>query len=380
MTQALKGLSCHDLVSRVKMFNKMKNNNGTMVLDKDTEDMVQINTPLAGVRDIVEMSLNLLTAVWRIPKIKYIGEGEGGLNASSKEQMRSFYDYILSQQEKVFTQPMEKVFKIFQLNAGKEINDAISFTYPSLVEMDDKERADLNKEQADRDAIYLSNGVLSQEEVRKRLSMDKNSEYSMIDVDDIPEVEANPLTDVDKVEKDETDRNAMDMALDFNEANVERKQGRFFKWLHNKDISPEQKIAKYSVQGTQIVDKNGEPVVVYHTKKKGEDKKWCFYCTEDSKIADSYKRNEEYETIVGYINAQNVIEFDFEGKSFNQYKDGRKTDEIVLDVLKEGKYDCIKFSNILDIGPRAIKDIGKLKPTTEYVIFDPLKFKGFKKQ
>lgn len=236
MTQALKGLSCHDLVSRVKMFNKMKNNNGTMVLDKDTEDMVQINTPLAGVRDIVEMSLNLLTAVWRIPKIKYIGEGEGGLNASSKEQMRSFYDYILSQQEKVFTQPMEKVCKIFQLNAGKEINDAISFTYPSLVEMDDKERADLNKEQADRDAIYLSNGVLSQEEVRKRLSMDKNSEYSMIDVDDIPEMEANPLTDVDKVEKDETDRNAMDMAIDkIEEQNITTEESKksFLKKIGN---------------------------------------------------------------------------------------------------------------------------------------------------
>ena len=219
MTQALKGLSCKDLVSRVKMFNKMKNNNGTMVLDKDTEDMVQINTPLAGVRDIVEMSLNLLTAVWRIPKIKYIGEGEGGLNASSKEQMRSFYDYILSQQEKILTNPMEKVCKIFQLNAGKEINEAISFEFPSLVEMDDKEKADLNKEQADRDAIYLNSGVLSQEEVRKRLSLDKNSEYSMIDVDDVPEPQPEPLEEVDggKKDREQPDKNvksANDMAMD----------------------------------------------------------------------------------------------------------------------------------------------------------------------
>lgn len=193
MTQALQGGSCNDLVSRVKLFNKLKTNNGTMVLNKDTEDMMQINTPLSGVRDIVEMSLNLLTAVWRIPKIKYLGEGEGGLNASSKEQMRSYYDYIMSQKEKLFTQPLETVLKIFQLNLGWDINPAIGFKFPVLWDMDDSERASLNKQQADRDALYLSNGVLSQEEVRRRLSMDRNSDYAMIDVDDVPEPQANPL-------------------------------------------------------------------------------------------------------------------------------------------------------------------------------------------
>lgn len=214
MTQALQGNSCSDLISRVKMFNRFKNNNGTMVLDKETEDMMQINTPLSGVRDIVDMSLSLLTAVWRIPKIKYLGEGEGGLNASSKEQMRSFYDYIMSQKEKLFTQPLETVLKIFQLNKGKDINPAIGFKYPAMWDMDDSEKAQLNKQQADRDAIYLSNGVLSQEEVRRRLSLDRNSEYTMIDVDDVPEPQAEPLKDVDEEEENETVKKAMDMAID----------------------------------------------------------------------------------------------------------------------------------------------------------------------
>lgn len=217
MTQALQGGSCNDLVSRVKLFNKLKTNNGTMVLNKDTEDMMQINTPLSGVRDIVEMSLNLLTAVWRIPKIKYLGEGEGGLNASSKEQMRSYYDYIMSQKEKLFTQPLETVLKIFQLNLGWDINPAIGFKFPVLWDMDDSERASLNKQQADRDALYLSNGVLSQEEVRRRLSMDRNSDYAMIDVDDVPEPQEQPLPEVDKEEQNEVDKKAMDSKIAMDE-------------------------------------------------------------------------------------------------------------------------------------------------------------------
>ena len=187
MSQVLAGESCNDLVKRVKMFNKMKSNNGTLVVDKEQEDIMQINTPLGGVRDIVDMSLSLLTAVWRIPKIKYIGEGEGGLNASSKEQMRSFYDFILSQKEKMFTGPMEKVLKILQLNMGKDINESIGFEFPSLVEMDDAEIAQLNKMKADTAVQLINAGVVSQEEVRQNLSMDKHSGFSMIDVDDVPE-------------------------------------------------------------------------------------------------------------------------------------------------------------------------------------------------
>lgn len=200
MSQVLAGESCNDLVKRVRMFNKMKSNNGTLVVDKEQEDIMQINTPLSGVRDIVEMSLNLLTAVWRIPKIKYIGEGEGGLNASSKEQMRSFYDFILSQKEKMFTQPMETVLKILQLNMGKEVNPAIGFEFPSLVEMDDSEIASLNKMKADTAVSLINAGVVSQEEVRQNLSMDKHSGFSMIDVDDVPEQPEEPEKEIVDVE------------------------------------------------------------------------------------------------------------------------------------------------------------------------------------
>ena len=206
MAQVLQGASTSDLVKRAKLFNRMKHNSGVMLLDKESEDMVQLNTPLGGVRDIVEMSLNLLTAVWRIPKIKYLGEGESGLNASSKEQMRSFYDFILSQKEKGVTQMMETVLKIFQLNLGLDINEALGFKFPSLVEMDETDRANLNKMQADRDNIYLTNGVLSQEEVRQRLSMDKNSGYSMIDTDEVPEIPEEPLKDDKEVVNNEVDR------------------------------------------------------------------------------------------------------------------------------------------------------------------------------
>lgn len=203
-----------DIITRMKAFNKFKTNNGTFVLDKETEQMMQLNTPLSGVKDIVEMSLNVLTAIWHIPKIKYIGEGEGGLNASSQEQMRSYYDYIHSLQEKVFTNPFDKIIKILQLNRGLEPDEKLMFKFPTLWDMDEQERAQLNKTLADRAAIYIANGVISQEEERRRLSLDRNSGYSDIDVDDLPEVQEQPLENTDEEEQDEEDRQAMDMSMD----------------------------------------------------------------------------------------------------------------------------------------------------------------------
>lgn len=203
-----------DLIKRMKMFNKMKNNNGTFVYNKETEELSQINTPLSGVRDIVDMSLNLLTAIWRIPKIRYIGEGEGGLNASSAEQMRSYYDYINAMQEKVLTTPYETILKILQLNLGLKPDEKLLFKFPTLWDMDEKERADLNKTKADTMATYLANGIISQEEARRSLSMDRNSGFTMIDAEDVPEPVEEPLKDVDKNEQDEEDRQAMDMAID----------------------------------------------------------------------------------------------------------------------------------------------------------------------
>ncbi|MGN1091955.1 MAG: hypothetical protein ACI4RJ_05670 [Alphaproteobacteria bacterium] len=72
----------------------------------------------------------------------------------------------------------------------------------------------MNKIQADRDAVYLANGVISQEKVRQRLSLDRYSGYTMIDVDDVPSPQQQPLENTDKEEQDEDDRQAMDVAMD----------------------------------------------------------------------------------------------------------------------------------------------------------------------
>ncbi|MBS4773121.1 MAG: DUF1073 domain-containing protein [Proteobacteria bacterium] len=211
MSAFLSGGGCKDLTERVKYFNAQRNNDGTALLDKETEQMEQINTPLSGVTDIVSMSLDLAPVILGISKDKYFGDLPKGLNASSEGTNRIYYDKIQSLNEKISYDNVEKIIKILQLNRFGEIDDNISFQFAPLWEMDERERAEINKIHADTAAVYVDRGCLSQEEVRGSLADNPDSGYSNIDVDDVPETDN--FADVDLEDKDEAG-SVFDEALD----------------------------------------------------------------------------------------------------------------------------------------------------------------------
>lgn len=209
--QVISGGDCNSLTQRVKYFNAQRNNDGTALIDKELEDMVQINTPLSGVTDIVSMSLDLAPVILGISKDKYFGDLPKGLNASSEGTNRIYYDKIQSLNEKISCDNVEKVIKILQLNRYGKIDDNISFQFAPLWEMDERERAEINKIHADTAAVYVDRGCLSQEEVRGSLADNPDSGYSNIDVDDVPETDN--FADVDLEDKDEAG-SVFDGALD----------------------------------------------------------------------------------------------------------------------------------------------------------------------
>lgn len=211
MSAFLSGGDCNSLTQRVKYFNAQRNNDGAALIDKELEEMVQLNTPLSGVTDIVSMSLDLAPVILGISKDKYFGDLPKGLNASSEGTNRIYYDKIQSLNEKISYDNVEKVIKILQLNRYGEIDDNISFQFAPLWEMDERERAEINKIHADTAAVYVDRGCLSQEEVRGALADNPDSGYSNIDVDDVPDTEN--FADVDLEDKDEAG-SVFDGALD----------------------------------------------------------------------------------------------------------------------------------------------------------------------
>lgn len=199
MSAFLNNGSCESLVQRVKFANSQRSNDGMFLLDKEREELEQINTPLAGVTDIVSMSLDLAPVILGISKDKYFGDLPKGLNASSEGTNRIYYDKIHSLNEKISYDAVEKVLKILQLNLYGEIDPNISFEFAPLWEMDERERAEINKINADTAAIYVDRGSLTNTEVRGALADNPNSGYSNIDIDDVPETDS--FDDIDDEDK-----------------------------------------------------------------------------------------------------------------------------------------------------------------------------------
>lgn len=172
---------------RIRHFAMQRDNDGVFAISNEDEDVVQVNTPLSGVTDIVRQALEMLAVIWGIPVVKFLGVSPGGMNATGESDLRSFYDHIESQRQKIFAHNFERLAQAMQYSLFGELREDVSYTWPSLWELNERERGELAKLRADTDAIYLDRGVLGQEEVRAALGGDEEGRYAGIEPDAVPE-------------------------------------------------------------------------------------------------------------------------------------------------------------------------------------------------
>lgn len=190
MSQVLQGGNYDDATSlkaRALMWSLLGSNEGLLALDKEAEDFVQVNTPLAGLADIVSQSLELLAAISRTPAVKLLGISPKGFNSTGEYDESNWYDHVSSQQSLVFDDPLDFAIKVIQLSEFGYIDKDLTHSYVPLHEESETEKAQNRKSNADTNAIYIDRGVVSPEEVRAQLAADPDSSFESLDVDDLPD-------------------------------------------------------------------------------------------------------------------------------------------------------------------------------------------------
>lgn len=197
MAQTLQG-SCDgsDVNARADLFTLTRSNKGLMLLDKDAEELVQVNTPLSGLHELQAQSLEQMCTVSRLPAVILTGVSPSGLNASSEGEIRVFYDWISSQQNAFFRHPLEICIKIIMLHLWGEIDETITFDFNPLWQESKTEKAATRKSNVDAVVTLIDRGVISTEEARENLANDPDSGFSGIDIEDVPAPEVDPLEEV----------------------------------------------------------------------------------------------------------------------------------------------------------------------------------------
>jgi phage-related protein (TIGR01555 family) len=182
-----------DLIKRAQLFNQTRDNRGLMLLNKESEEFFQFNTPLSGLDALQAQAQEQMSAVSSIPLVKLLGITPSGLNASSDGEIRVFYDYIHSQQE-IHREPLKRAIDLIQLSEFGEIDPDIDFKFVPLYQLSEAEEAAARKSEADADAVWIGAGVISADEVRARLAADPSSPYNGLDViDDDDDEDADPV-------------------------------------------------------------------------------------------------------------------------------------------------------------------------------------------
>lgn len=186
------------LLDRAALFIQNRDNQGLSILDKEKEDLGAVNVPLAGLDKLQAQAQEHQAAPCHIPLVKLLGVTPTGLNASSEGEIKVFYDFVRACQQKFYNENLNIILQLLQLHLFGEIDDAISFEWVSLTAPTVKELSEIRKANAETDALYIDKGVISPDEVRKKVNTDPDSGYSNLQGD------APPPPDIEGMEAQHT--------------------------------------------------------------------------------------------------------------------------------------------------------------------------------
>lgn len=178
------------LQARMQLFNQSRDNRGMFLLDKETEEWFNITTPLTNLDQLQAQSQEHMSSICGVPLVKLLGITPSGLNASSDGEIRAFYDWVESQQETLFRNPLTDLINIIQLSLFGEIDSNVGFKFDTLWSLDEEHQASVEQIKASTASTYYQVGVLAPKEIRSELARRPGSPYKGLDLSEeaLPEL------------------------------------------------------------------------------------------------------------------------------------------------------------------------------------------------
>jgi uncharacterized protein len=174
------------LLERFGVANVLKGINNMLLLDSK-EEYTKVSSTFTGLGDLIQRYLAIASAASDIPATRLLGQSPNGMNATGDSDTNNYYDMIQSNQENNYRPKLAIIDKALVRSALGDYPDDWDFKFEPLKQMDEKQRAELEKLNADRDKIYIDSGVLEPSIVAKQLKLDES--YQFIEDDYIAALE-----------------------------------------------------------------------------------------------------------------------------------------------------------------------------------------------
>lgn len=181
LTEIIRGGRGEELKARMRAVDEVRSVINAIILDADSESYDRVATPLTEVANIIDRFKLDVAAAAKMPVTRLFGQSAVGLSATGEGDANNWDDRVEQEQRKKVKPAMERVLRlVLRSKAGPTLGvepDKWSIKFPPPRRPSSKEAAEINKAQADGDAIYVDLGVLTRAQVaRARFGGSENND------------------------------------------------------------------------------------------------------------------------------------------------------------------------------------------------------------
>jgi phage-related protein (TIGR01555 family) len=137
-----------------------------------SDDYMEVSRNVGGLRELIEKFIDGLVRATDMPRTVLLGESPSGLNASGDSEIRSWFDFVASQQRSVLTPALNRLLEVIfaiRSNRGEEVPDEWSIEFRPLWQPTAQERAETILKTAQSAQILIANDITSPDEVRAQM-------------------------------------------------------------------------------------------------------------------------------------------------------------------------------------------------------------------
>lgn len=179
------------VLKRLEVIDLARGILNSLVIDSEGEDYDFKSMPLAGVKDIVDGTCNMLSAITNIPQTILFGRSPAGENSTGESDMENYYNYVNKIQKMMLKKNLrvllDLIFECGRKNGDIKEIPAYKVGFVPLWSLSEKEQADVDSVKAATELTkaqtaqaYVDMQVLDPSEVREGLK--KSEEFTINDL------------------------------------------------------------------------------------------------------------------------------------------------------------------------------------------------------
>jgi phage-related protein, HI1409 family len=165
------------ITNRYTLFSQMKSIVHLALLDGD-ETFDRKTLQLSGVAQTLETLMVWLSGSARIPFTKLFGTSAKGLSATGEGDLTNYYDDVRSWQGSQLAQPLSYVDQVMVRSAIGDMPDDYDYVWNPLKQPNQVELAQSQLLQAQKNRIYLEDGVTKTFQVQKNLQASEEYQFT----------------------------------------------------------------------------------------------------------------------------------------------------------------------------------------------------------